>query len=246
MTRRPGSLDFCPMMRAFRCLAGGLAARVLSELASHDLRGDFAELPCAGFSDNPLGGEDCAESEAASVEGFVTQFDQVALAACGDDVDAADLADAVSGDVDLGFGMGFEQDVAEGERGAGGGIELGGVVGFGDGEAVLLESGKLCGELEEFLDAEREVGAVEQGSAFAVGEGFHVGQLVIPASGADDDARAECEARAHVFEGGLWVGEVNDNVDGGKRGRGKRASTGILFPVEDAYRVAAFASDLGD
>ena len=107
-------------------------------------------------------------------------------------------------------------DLLERDRGAGRGVELGGVVGFADGELVAVELGQLGGEAEELLHADGEVGAVEEGAAAALSEGLHLGEMRVPAGGADDDAAAEGEDGAHVFDGGLGGGEVDDDVDAGE------------------------------
>ena len=106
----------------------------------------------------------------------------------------------------------------QGEGGAGGGVELGGVVGFVDGEAVAFELGELGGEAEELLHADGEVGAVEEAAAALDGQGLHLGEVRVPAGGADDDAAAEGEHGAHVFNGGFGSGEVDDDVDAGQIG----------------------------
>ena len=50
---------------------------------------------------------------------------------------------------------------------------------------------------------------------------------------------------AHVFDGGFGGGEVDDDVDAGERGRGKRSGVGVLVNVHGAHAVAALAGDFG-
>ncbi len=68
----------------------------------------------------------------------------------------------------------------------------------------------------------------------------------VPASGADDDAAAEREHRAHVFDRCLRGGEVDDHIDAGEIGRGERGGVLVLVDVEGAHAVAALARHLGD
>ena len=70
--------------------------------------------------------------------------------------------------------------------------------------------------------------------------------MLVPAGGADDDAAAERQHGAHVFDGGFGSGEVDDHVDTGEIGRGERRGVLVFVDVERAHAVAALARDLGD
>ena len=91
----------------------------------------------------------------------MTEFEDVVGAGGGDDVLAFGVAYAVGRDLDVGAGLGGRDDLAEGDGGAGWGVELGDVMGFGDGESVAFELGQRGGEAEKLLHADGEVGAVE-------------------------------------------------------------------------------------
>ena len=101
-----------------------------------ELTEDFAELPGAGFAGKPLGSADGAQRKAAAACGIVAELERVVLALRGHNVLALGVADAVRGDGNLDAGVRGENDLFQGERRAGGRVELGGVVGFVDGEAV--------------------------------------------------------------------------------------------------------------
>ena len=133
---------------------------------------------------------------------------------------------------------------AQGDGGAGGGVELGDVVGFGDGEAVAFQFGQIGGEAEELLHAHGEVGSVEQRAAL-LRLGPHLLQVRVPAGGADDDAAAQSQHGAHVLDRGLGSREVDDHVHAGQVGRGERGGVLVLGDVERADAVAALAGDLG-
>jgi hypothetical protein len=96
------------------------------------------------------------------------------------------------------------------------------------------------------LHADGEVGSVEQRAASFFGESFHLVEMRVPAGGADDDAAAQGEDGAHVFDRGFGSGEVDDRVHAGQVGSGERGGVLIFSNVERADAVAAFASDLGD
>jgi hypothetical protein len=71
----------------------------------------------------------------------VTQLDRIVCADRGDDVLALGVADAVRGDIDPCVGQPFPNDLSQGDGGAGGSVELGGVVGLVDVEAVSIQLG---------------------------------------------------------------------------------------------------------
>ena len=68
----------------------------------------------------------------------------------------------------------------------------------------------------------------------------------VPAGGADDDAAAQRQHGAHVFDRGFGSGEVDDHVDAGKVGRGERGGVLVFVDVEGAHAVAALARDFRD
>ena len=75
---------------------------------------------------------------------------------------------------------------------------------------------------------------------------FISGKVRVPAGGADDDAAAEGEHGAHVFDGGFGSGEVDDHVDAGEVGSGEGGGVLVFVDVEGAHAVAALARDFGD
>jgi hypothetical protein len=85
------------------------------------------------------------------------------------------------------------------------------------------------------LHADGEVGSVEQRAAALDGQGLHLVEMRVPAGGADDDAAAEGEDGAHVFNRGLGGGEVDDHVHAGQIGRGERG--GVLVLVMSSART---------
>src|ERR1700722_3652242 len=76
-----------------------------------------------------------------------------------------------------------------------------------------------------------------------MGEGFELVELFVPAGGADDDAAAECEHGAHVFDCGGGVGEVDDHIDAGDKRAGDGGGAAVFSQIEDAHAVAALAGD---
>ena len=173
----------------------------------------------------------------------------------GEDVQAGGVTFAEGLDGDLGRAEGcgrmggatLDDGIGEGDGGAGGTVELGDVVGLGDGEVVagVGESGShLRGELVHDLDADGEVGAIEEGGVLAGGEVFHVLELVVPAGSADDDAGAGEEAGAKVGDDGFGRGEVDDGVEAGEEHGGKGGGVGVFPGVEDVDAVTALGGDV--
>ena len=117
---------------------------------------------------------------------------------------------------------------------------------FADRELIAVELRQLGGEAEELLHADGEVGAVEQCAAAPLGESLHFVELGVPAGGADDDAAAEREHSAHVFNRRFGGGEVDHHVHAGEVGRGERGGVVVFIDVEGAHAVAALAGHLGD
>jgi hypothetical protein len=70
----------------------------------------------------------------------VAEFESVVGAGGGDDVLAFGVAHAVRGDFDVRAGLGGFDDLLQRDGGAGGGVELGLVMGLGDGEFDSLRA----------------------------------------------------------------------------------------------------------
>jgi hypothetical protein len=96
---------------------------------------DFAEVVGARFASEPLGGANGTQGEAAAAAGIVAKLEGVVVADRGDDVLAVGVSYAVGSDGDFNARANRLDDFLERDGGAGGGVELGGVVGLVDGEA---------------------------------------------------------------------------------------------------------------
>ncbi len=70
--------------------------------------------------------------------------------------------------------------------------------------------------------------------------------MAVPAGGSYDDAGAEGEDGANVFNCSFGSGEVDDDVDAGEIRCGKRRSVLILVDVKCADAMAAFTRDFSD
>src|SRR5579863_2428717 len=127
------------------------------------LVGDFAEVPDAGgLMGEPFSGAHGPQGEAAAGVGFVAEFEDVDIGRCRHHVFALGVADAVRGDFDFSTGLDGLNDFAQGDGGAGRGVDLGGVVDLGDGESVAVELGDFGGKAEELLYADGEISSVEK------------------------------------------------------------------------------------
>ena len=196
-----------------------------------ELVGDGAEVEDAGFAVEPFGGADGTAGEAAAGVCIVAQDEGVDLACGRDDVFAFGVGNALAGDGDLGRGLLLEDDLPEGERGAGGCVELGDVVDLVHGEAVAVELGEGRSKAEELLHADREVGAVEQGAVVGV-QALERVEVGVPAGGADDDAAAGTEHGRDVFDGSLGGCEVDDGIDRGEALGGECGGVLVFCNVE--------------
>ncbi len=71
------------------------------------------------------------------------------------------------------------------------------------------------------------------------GEGAKLGELVVPAGGADDHADALGEAGADVGDDGRGGGEVDGDVEVFEEGGGEGGGIAVFTGGEDADRVTA-------
>ena len=93
----------------------------------------------------------------------------------------------------------------------------------GESVSVAFERGThLVRHLEHHLNADGEVGAVEQAGFLAFRERAHVCEFVVPAGGANHHLGSAGEAGAHVLDGALGRGEVDNGVEAGDEWRRER------------------------
>jgi hypothetical protein len=77
-------------------------------------------------------------------------------------------------------------------------------------------------------------------------KGLHLVQVLVPAGSADNNAAAESEHGAHVFQSRFGGGEVDHRVDLRKIRRSESRGVRVLVDVEGADGMAALAGHLGD
>ena len=164
---------------------------------------DIAEFPDAGFSGDPFCGTDCADGEAFAAMRRVAEFESVGGTGGSDNVFAFGIANAVGGDLNLCAGVGGLENLAQRDGGAGGGVELGSVVGFSDVEVVIVELGEFRRHLEEAHNADGEICSVEQSGAVLRGEGFQFVEVCIPTRCAHDDTATRSKAWRAYFRARL-------------------------------------------
>ena len=119
------------------------------------------------------------------------------------------------------------------------------MVGLIDGKVVTFQLRQIGGQAEELLHAQGEVGAVEQRPAL-LRQGLHFVEMVVPSSGADDDAAAQAEDGAHVFESRRGGCEVDDHIHAAEIGGGKRGGVLVLVHVKSAHGMTALTGHIGN
>ena len=243
VTSRGGSLSKA-MEDADNRVAVCISLVNIQMAAGLELIEDFADVVDAGSVRQPLGGAHGAQREASAVFGVVTNLERVVGARGSDDVFAAGVADAVRRDLDGCVGLRGLDDLLERDRSAGRRVELGLVMGFGDGKLIAFEFGQFASQAKELLHADREVGAVEQACLPADGERLHLVDMCVPAGGADDDAAAQRKDSADVGHGSFRGGEIDHDVDAGQRRPGDGGRVMVFPGVEYADAMAALARDL--
>jgi len=105
-------------------LTRGFLLRCNWKIQDSQLIANFAEVPRAGFTGDPLGCADGAQCEAAAAVGVVANLKRINLAGCGDNVLALGVAYAVRSDRDINARTNRLNDLAQSDGGAEGASSL--------------------------------------------------------------------------------------------------------------------------
>ena len=105
---------------------------------------------------------------------------------------------------------------------------------------------QLCRHLKELLHADGEIRSVQQSAAALRRERLHLIQLCVPAGRAHNDAAADGQHRANVFNRRLGRCEVHNNIHA-RQGRCSQCRrVRILVDIERAHAMAALARYFSD
>ena len=132
---------------------------------------------------------------------------------------------------------GFADDVLEGDRGAGGGVFLVGVVAFEDLARVVVAQG-CCGSaryVEEKIHADGEICGVEESSFVLLDQGADVVDVLVPAGRADDHVLAGFDAGFDMGED-AW-GVVKSMTASMSRSFSSVSAAQAVFSLEPAMRA---------